>query len=87
MGMEMRLGMTLCSAVGLALLLAGCLPEPKKYLTSEADDDRTCRSYMKNKKPSDDTTYEQCRKDLVNLANNPPPAAPQSGNVTVIINQ
>jgi hypothetical protein len=77
----------LAAAVGLAFLLTGCLSEPKKYLTSEADDDRTCRNYIKNKKPSDDTTYEQCRKDLVNLANNPPAVAPQSGNVTVIINQ
>jgi hypothetical protein len=68
-------------------VLAGCASEPKKYMTSEYSDDRTCRSFMKNKQKSDDTTYQECRQSLVDLANNPPVGAPTPSNVTIIINQ
>jgi hypothetical protein len=74
-------------AIALSALLVGCAAEPKKFLTSEAQDDRTCRSFMKNKKPSDETTFEECRQFLVDFANRPPVGAPPTSNVTVIVNQ
>lgn len=67
-------------------LLAACAADPPKpYLTSEYQDDKTCRSFMKNKSHKDDTTYEECRQSLVDFANMPP-MAPAQPNVTVIIN-
>lgn len=68
-------------------VLAGCASESKKYMTSEFSDDKTCRSFMKNKEKSDDTTYQECRQSLVDFANNPPVGAPTPSNVTIIVNQ
>jgi len=68
-------------------VLAGCATEPKKYMTSEYSDDKTCRSFMKNKQKSDDTTYQECRQSLVDIANSPPLGAPAPSNVTIIVNQ
>jgi hypothetical protein len=68
-------------------VVAGCASEPKKYMTSEYSDDKTCRSFMKNKQKSDDTTYQECRQSLVDFANNPPVGAPTPSNVTIIVNQ
>jgi hypothetical protein len=69
------------------VVLAGCASEPKKNMTSEYSDDRTCRSFMKNKQKSDDSTYQDCRQSLVDLANNPPMGAPAPSNLTIIVNQ
>jgi hypothetical protein len=68
-------------------VLAGGASEPKQYMTSEYSDDKTCRSFMKNKQKSDDTTYQECRQSLVDFANNPPVGAPTPSNVTIIVNQ
>lgn len=62
---------------------------PRQYMTSEYDDDKTCRSFMKHKASDDESTYQDCRKSLVDIANmtaNMPVAAPPS-NVTIIVNQ
>jgi hypothetical protein len=68
-------------------VLAGCASEPKKYMTSEYSDDKTCRSFMKNKQHSDDTTYQECRQSLIDFANNLPVGALTPSNVTIIVNQ
>lgn len=54
------------------LLLSGCGSAPKQFMVSEEQDDYTCRSYVKNKSKSDPGTYAECRKSLVDVANNPP---------------
>jgi hypothetical protein len=67
---------------------AGCaVAEPKKFMTSEFQDDATCRSFMKHKAKDDDTTYAGCRQSLIDIANTPVYAVPAQPNVTVIINQ
>ena len=69
-----------------SVALCGCAAEPKRFLTSEAQDDKTCQSYMRNKRQSDHTSYGECRQSLVDFANMPA-SAPAPANVTVIVNR
>lgn len=64
----------------MPVLLA--LATPALAAHSEREDDAVCRSYVKNKSPTDPGTYESCRKDLVYMDNNPvaPAPAPAAGN-------
>ena len=63
------------------LLLAAC-GQPKTYMVSEESDDRTCRSHVKNCTGNMCSTYEDCRKELVDFANRPI-GAPTPGTVSV----
>lgn len=75
-------------AISAAISLAACsAPAPKTFMMSEASDDRTCRSFMRNKQKDDPTTYEECRQGLIEMANMPVYAPPPQPNVTVIVNQ
>jgi hypothetical protein len=71
-------------ALGLFLLLPGCMAQPP--VNTAASDDRVCRSFMRNKEPRNPTTYDECRQSLVDLAKMPG-YDPQVPNVTVIINR
>jgi hypothetical protein len=78
---------TRITLVAFAVLLGGCAASaPRQYMTSEYDDDKTCRSFMKHKASDDDSTYQDCRKNLVDIANMKF-GPPSPSNVTIIVNQ
>lgn len=73
----------LWASAATPLLLAAC-SQSKTYAVSEESDDRVCRGHVKNCTAGKAcSTYEECRKELVDFANHPVGAVPAAGSVSV----
>jgi hypothetical protein len=66
--------------------------QPKTSAASEEQDDRICRGHVYNCSrgpsahvPGYCSTYEQCRREMIEFRRNPPATAPDPGTTVIII--